>query len=362
MTKLNRILEEKSVIICIGAGGVGKTTISSLLALEAASKGKRTLALTVDPSRRLAKSLGISEGSEFGVILPRRLGNAGYAGSSGLTVRVLDVKNTFDRLIERVADSSETSGRILSNNYYKSVADSLAGAHEYMAMEALLSSYEEGEYDIIIVDTPPSEHLSGFLSAPLRLSSILDSEIFKSFHFIDRMSLGFTRLFTLMSLKFAERIVGIDVIHDMWEFFSDFEAVNEGIKARAAKTYNLLKSDSSSFLIVTNLKERSLQNTFDWHNELTSDGYDVDAVIVNRAAVDKDLSQLKEPDYKDIPGGREFRQKLLRNYDNYRSLISAEKAALERLQSRLTSYAIPDLDTEVITLKDLRGIREYLFD
>lgn len=362
MTKLSRILEEKRVIICIGAGGVGKTTISSLLALEAASKGKRTLALTVDPSRRLAQSLGISEGSEVGSISPRRLSNAGYNGSSGLTVRVLDVKNTFDRLIEKVADSTEISARILANKYYKSVADSLAGAHEYMAMEALFSSYEEGEYDVVIVDTPPSEHLSGFLSAPLRLSSILDSEVFKSFLFIDRMSLGFTKLFTSMSLKFIQRIVGLDVIHDMWEFFSDFEAVNEGIKARAGKTYDLLKSQASSFLIVTNLKERSIQNTLDWHEELTSVGYNVDAVIVNRAAVDKDLSQIKEPDYKDIPGGPELRQKLLRNYDNYKNLISAEKAALEGLQSGFTCYAIPDLDTEVITLKDLHGLRGYLFD
>ncbi len=362
MKKLDRIIEEKKVIICIGAGGVGKTTISSLFALEGVSKGKRTLALTVDPSRRLAQSLGVSPSSAAGKLSKRRLSSAGYKGSGELSIKVLDVKRTFDELIEKVADTAQVSGRILANNYYRSVADSLAGAHEYMAMEALLSSYEEDEYDLIIVDTPPSEHLSGFLSAPLRLSAILDSKGFKSFFLMDKLSFGFTRLFTSMSLKFIQRIVGLDVLHDMWEFFSDFEEVSEGISLRAGKTYDLLKSSDSSFAIITNLKKPSLQNAADWQRDLTTEGYNVDAMIVNRTAIQKHLAGLGDIDRSGLPGGRDLREKLVRNYKNYKNIIDAETTAMKGLESGLPCFAIPDLDTEIISLKDLHGLREYIFE
>lgn len=362
MRKLDSVIEENKIIICIGAGGVGKTTISSLLALEGVIRGKKTLALTVDPSQRLAKSLGISSGSEIGKLSRRRLNSAGYKGSGELTVMVLDVKKTFDGLIKKVADTAQVSERILANNYYRSVADSLAGAHEYMAMEALLSSYEEGGYDLIVVDTPPSEHLSSFLSAPLRLSAILDSKGFKSFFLMDKMSFGFTRLFTSISLKFIQRIVGLDVLHDMWEFFSDFEEVSEGISLRAAKTYELLKSSVSSFVIVTNLKKPSLQNTVEWRRDLTSGGYSVDAVIVNKTAIQRQIAAGGEIEWGGLPGGRALQDKLVRNYKNYKNVIGAETAAMKELESGVPCYAIPDLSTEIITLKDIHGLRGYIFE
>lgn len=362
MRKLNRIIEENKIIICIGAGGVGKTTISSLLALEGVFRGKRTLALTVDPSRRLAQSLGVAAGSETVRLSRRRLNSAGYKGTGELAVKVLDVKKTFDGLIQKVADTAKVSDKILVNNYYRSVADSLAGAHEYMAMEALLSSYEESEYDLIVVDTPPSEHLSGFLSAPLRLSAILDSKGFQSFFLMDKMSFGFTRLFTSMSLKFIQRIVGLDVLHDMWEFFSDFEEVSEGISLRAAKTYELLKSPASSFVIVANLKKPSLQNAMEWQGNLTSEGYKVDAMIVNRTVIQKQIAGAGKIELGGLPGNRELQDKLVRNYNNYKNIIDAETTAMKELESGVPCYAIPDLNTEIITLRDIHGLRGYIFE
>ena len=186
MNKLARLVEDKRIIVCIGPGGVGKTTISSAVALEAASMGKKTLALTVDPSRRLAQSLGLAAGESIGKVSAKRMKDAGYGGKGELTVSILDVKKTFDDLITKVSRSEDAAARILANNYYTSVADSIAGAHEFMAMEALYTSYTEGGYDLIVVDTPPSEHLSDFLSAPLRLSSILDSQGFRSFFMMEK--------------------------------------------------------------------------------------------------------------------------------------------------------------------------------
>lgn len=361
MSGLDNILEEKQVVVCIGSGGVGKTTISSIIALEGAKKGKKTLALTVDPSKRLAQSLGISAASESGKISKRRLQNAGYGGSGELTVRVLDVKKTFDELIRKVAGSSEESERILENDYYKSVADSIAGAHEYMAMETLLSAYEEGDYDLIVVDTPPSEHLSAFLRAPLRMNAILDSAGFKSFFLMDKLSFGFTRVFTSMSLKFIQKIVGVDVLHDMWRFFSDFEAVSEGIKERAERTYDLLGSDDTSFILVTNLKEPTLANTLDLREELHSDGYSAEAIVVNRTVAERYPSAVGNPVRAKLPGGKQLKDKLISNYENYKKVIDAEAGILEELTSDYKCYAVPELSTEVKGLKDLYGLRKYLF-
>jgi anion-transporting ArsA/GET3 family ATPase len=361
LKKLDRLIEEKQVIICIGSGGVGKTTISSAVALEAASKGRNTLALTVDPSRRLAQALGLSRGAGSGKVTRKRMRDAGYDGKGELTVKLLDVKKTFDELIRKVSQSDDAASRILANNYYRSVADSIAGAHEFMAMEALLSSCEEGSYDLIVVDTPPSEHLSGFLSAPQRLTSILDSKGFKSFFMMDRLSFGLTRLFTSASLKFIQKIVGLDVLHDMWEFFSVIESVSEGIKARAVKTYDLLKSPSASFLIVTSLSEPSIENTLMWEKDLGTEHYNVEAIIVNRTKENKDLPGIKLLDVPDFAGSPELREKLMRLYKDYKHESDAEKKALRSLGSQHKCFPVPEINTELMGLRELHGLRAYLF-
>jgi anion-transporting ArsA/GET3 family ATPase len=358
---LDRLVEEKRIVICIGSGGVGKTTISSALALEAASRGKKTLALTVDPSRRLAQSLGLSTGSMTGKVSGRRMKEAGYNGKGELTVRLLDVKKTFDELIIKVSGSEDAASRILANNYYRSVADSIAGAHEFMAMEALYSPYTEGSYGLIVVDTPPSEHLSDLLTAPLRLSSILDSQGFRSFFLMDRMSFGLTRLLTAASLRFIQWIVGIDVIHDMWEFFSEFESVSEGIKERAEKTYGLLKSPDSSFVIVTDLSETSIENTLEWEKDLSSENYSVGAVVVNRTSTDLDLPAIKSiGDLEDTCSPR-LRQKLVRLYKEHKNEADAEKKALKKLGVKYPRIPVPEIDSEVIGLSEIRRLGEYLF-
>lgn len=360
MKKLARIIPDKKVIVSIGPGGVGKTTISSLLALEAASRGRRTLALTMDPSRRLAQSLGVRRDSEFGHVSERRMREAGFSPEAELTVRLLDARKTFDALVTKTAPSEEASRRILSNNYYRSVASSLAGINEYMAGEALLSSVEEGEYDLVILDTPPAEHLSSFLSAPSRLAAILDSSGFKSFVMMDRLSFGFTKLFTSVSLRFIEKIVGLDVLHDMWEFFSGFERVGESMKERALRTEELLKSPEASFVVVTSLSEASVENASSWRTELLSGGYDVGGVVINRVL----FGEKKEVSGKlpeGFPGGKSLKEKLEANYRLYKDIEDAERSALHGIRQKFDCTAIPDAGSDITTLSDLHGLRKYLF-
>ena len=360
MTDLARLIADKKVIVSIGPGGVGKTTISSLLALEAASRGRRTLALTMDPSRRLAQSLGVRPDAELGRVTERRMRKAGFAPEAELDVRLLDSRATFDALVMKTAPSEDAARTILSNNYYRSVASSLAGVHEYMAGEALLTSVEEGEYDLVILDTPPAEHLSGFLSAPSRLAAILDSSGFKSFVMMDRLSFGFTKLFTSVSLKFIEKIVGIDVLHDMWEFFSGFEGVGEGMKARARKTDELLRSPEASFVIVTSLREDSMASAATWRGELRAGGYDVGGVVVNRVLFPEE----RRPAGK-LPKGfsrrKELAQKLESNYGLYLEIADAEHDALDRLRREFDCAPVPDAGSDITALSDLHGLRKYLF-
>ena len=360
MKKLSRLIPDKKVIVSIGPGGVGKTTISSLLALEAASRGRRTLALTMDPSRRLAQALGVRPDAELGRVTERRMREAGFTPKAELDVRLLDSRATFDALVMKTAPSEDAARTILLNNYYRSVASSLAGVHEYMAGEALLTSFEEGEYDLVILDTPPAEHLSGFLSAPSRLAAILDSSGFKSFVMMDRLSFGFTKLFTSVSLKFIEKIVGIDVLHDMWEFFSGFEGVGEGMKARARKTDELLRSPEASFVIVTSLREDSMANAASWRGELRAGGYDVGGVVVNRVLFPEE----RRPAGK-LPKGfsrrKELAQKLESNYGLYSEIAAAEHDALDRLRLEFGCAAVPDAGSDITALSDLCGLRKYLF-
>ncbi|HVY55863.1 MAG TPA: ArsA-related P-loop ATPase [Thermodesulfobacteriota bacterium] len=361
MNQLERLIRDKRIIVCIGPGGVGKTTISSALALESASIGRKTLALTIDPSRRLAQSLGLSPRISGGKVSAKRMMDAGYSGKGELTVRILDVKKTFDDLIAKVSRSEEAASRILANKYYTSVADSLAGAHEFMAMEALYSSYAEGGYDLIVVDTPPSEHISDFLSAPLRLSSILDSQGFRSFFIMDKLSFGLTKLVTSVSLKFVQSIVGLEVIHDMWEFFSEFESVSGDIKTRAEKTFRLLKSPETSFLIVTNLAEAAVGNTLEWEKELASTNHALGAVVVNRTREDWKLPALKPGWDGGLGINPGLRRKLEGLYGDYKRESDAEKKAFKKLGSEFPYIPVPEIDTEVTGLRDIRNLREYLF-
>jgi len=361
LKNLGRLVEDKRIIVCIGPGGVGKTTIASVIALESASRGRKTLALTVDPSRRLAQSLGLSAGASGGKVSRKRMKDAGFSGKGELTVSVLDVKKTFDELITKLSPSEETAARILANSYYTSVADSLAGAHEFMAMEALYSSYTEDGYDLIVVDTPPSEHLSDFLSAPLRLSSILDSQGFRSFFLMDRLSFGLTKLVTSVSLKFVQRIVGLGVIHDMWEFFSEFESVSEDMKTRAAGTYGLLKSPQASFLIVTNLSEAAIENTLAWERDLVSTGHAVGAVVVNRTSRNRGLPALKGSPEPGFIGGPRLSEKIERLYKDYKRVADAEKKAFRKLGLKFPCIPVPEIDTEAAGLRGLHDLREYLF-
>jgi anion-transporting ArsA/GET3 family ATPase len=180
--ELREIVDRHRVLVCLGSGGVGKTTTSAAIALRAALQGRRTLCLTIDPAKRLANSLGLSElRGEEQLIDPGSLESQGLRMRGSLSAMMLDMKHTFDELVARYAASPAQRQRILSNRIYQYVSTSLAGTQEYMAMEKLHAMRGDPRFDFIVLDTPPTTNALDFLEAPQKLVGAIDSPVMRWF-------------------------------------------------------------------------------------------------------------------------------------------------------------------------------------
>jgi len=240
-----RALLEPRVTVCVGCGGVGKTTVAAAFALEAARCGRNVLVLTIDPARRLADALGVEELGNVPQMLPREiLAQLGVPKTGCLSAMMLDMKRTFDDLVERFAEDAATRDRILRNPIYQHVSDALAGSVEYSAMEKVYELSEGGGFDLVVVDTPPAQHALDFLDAPRRLLEFLDSRLVQMLiHPAFAAGRFGVRLFqrgTQRMLHLIERISGVGFLEDISEFLLAFEGMAEGFRERAARVRALL--------------------------------------------------------------------------------------------------------------------------
>jgi anion-transporting ArsA/GET3 family ATPase len=275
------------IAVCVGSGGVGKTTVAAALALEAARRGRRALVLTIDPARRLADALGVSALGNQPEALPRgALAALGVPPRGELSALMLDMKRTFDDLVERFADSPETRTRILQNPIYQHVSEALAGSIEYSAMEKVYELYAQRAYDLIVVDTPPSQHALDFLEAPQRLVEFLDSRIV---HMLIHPAFAAGRLgFRLFQrgarrvLQVLERVSGIGFLEDVSEFLLAFEGMSEGFRQRASGVRALLLGPETAFVLVAGAARDSVQQAFELRQRLAGFGTSLTGVLVNR--------------------------------------------------------------------------------
>ncbi|QBI21955.1 ArsA family ATPase [Egibacter rhizosphaerae] len=274
---LDEVIAGSHVIVCTGSGGVGKTTTAAAIAVAAARKGRRTIVLTIDPARRLAQSLGLSSLDNW----PRPV-----EAVDGLDAMMLDMKRTFDEVIERHADSAEHVRNITRNRFYQQLSSSLAGTQEYMAMEKLYDLHREGTYDCIVIDTPPTRNALDFLDAPRRLTDFLEGRFLRMF-----LSPGVTAgrwagkavgFGTGMFMRAASRITGSGVLEDLGEFFQSFEGMYEGFKQRANDVYHLLQSSESGFVVVSTAEDHTLREARYFLQRLARDGMPTAGLVVNR--------------------------------------------------------------------------------
>ncbi|MGD7788868.1 ArsA family ATPase [Propionibacteriaceae bacterium Y1700] len=269
------------IIICCGSGGVGKTTMSAALAVRAAELGRRTVVLTIDPARRLAQSLGITDLDNT----PQRVTGIDESRGGSLDAMMLDMKRTFDDVVLAHA-SGDKAQQILENPFYEALSTSFSGTQEYMAMEKLGQLHREavadGRWDLIVVDTPPARSALDFLDAPEHLSRLLDGRFLKLLLAPTRgplrlMSAGFSVVLSTMN-----KVLGSQVLTDVQTFASAFEALFGGFRQRAEQTLTHLQGEHTTFLVVSTAERESLREASYFVDRLTEERMPLAGMIVNR--------------------------------------------------------------------------------
>ena len=271
-------LRTSRILVCCGSGGVGKTTTAAALALRGAELGRRTVVLTIDPARRLAQSLGLSELDNT----PRPV--AGLAEGS-LDAMMLDMKRTFDQLVIDHAEPGKADA-ILANPFYQALSSSFAGTQEYMAMEKLAQLVATDAYDLVVVDTPPTRSALDFLDAPQRLTTFLDGRMVRILLapakaggkvYLRAVTTGLSVFTNVLT-----RIIGADVLRDLSQFVASLETMFGGFRERAQKTYDLLKAPGTAFVVVAAPERDALREAAYFVERLAAERMPLAGLVVNR--------------------------------------------------------------------------------
>lgn len=269
------LLEKSQVIICCGTGGVGKTTTSAATALAAAQAGRRACVVTIDPAKRLADALGIGELSNTPTTI-----DGPWPGT--LAALMLDTESTFDEVVRRHAHDDDQAERILGNRFYRNVSGTLSGTQDYMAVEKLSELYSSGDWDLVIVDTPPTRDALAFLEAPKLLTRLLDNPIYRMVTASNRGLLGVANRAAQGVLRQLARVVGATVVDEAVAFFQAFQGMEDGFKERAQATLALLGDDRTSFVLVASPRGDTLGEARYFLDRIRAADLDASGVVVNR--------------------------------------------------------------------------------
>jgi anion-transporting ArsA/GET3 family ATPase len=379
-TAIDDLVLRRRVVICCGTGGVGKTTTAAVLALEGARRGRNACVVTIDPARRLADALGLehltNDPSEIDTALWSKDPD-GIVPGGRLSAMMLDTKSTFDLLVTRNASSPEQAKRILDNAFYRNVSGALGGTQEYMAMEKLHELYDDRDFDLIVVDTPPTRHALDFLDAPKRLTRLLDNRIFRLLMMPTRAYLRVASVAVQTFLRTVARVVGSEVIEDVVAFFRAFEGMEEGFRERAQVVGDLLVDPTTAFVLVSSPRRDAMEEATFFAERLAQAGQSVEALIVNRvhpAFGDETPSGLRAAAaslraHGDGDGAAEPAARLAALYDNladFREIALLEREHVETMRERVgreTALAcVPYLAHDVHDFATLHEVGRLLFD
>ncbi|MDR6863539.1 anion-transporting ArsA/GET3 family ATPase [Phycicoccus sp. 3266] len=273
------------IVVCCGAGGVGKTTTAAALGLWAAEQGRRVVVLTIDPARRLAQSLGLTELDNT----PRPVSGVDTSMGGSLDAMMLDMKRTFDEVVEQHA-TPEKAAQILANPFYQAVSSSFAGTQEYMAMEKLgqlrAQADRDGRWDLVIVDTPPSRSALDFLDAPKRLGSFLDGRFIRLISTPAKASgRAGLKVFSMgvgMVTSTMSKLLGGQLLQDVQTFVAALDTMFGGFRERADQTYALLKRPETAFVVVAAPERDALREASFFAGRLDEEGMPLAGLVVNR--------------------------------------------------------------------------------
>ncbi|GAT67955.1 ArsA family ATPase [Planomonospora sp. ID91781] len=359
---LDAIIDDRNtrIIVCCGSGGVGKTTTAAALGLRAAERGRSAVVLTVDPARRLAQSMGLTELDNT----PRPV--AGVTGEGELHAMMLDMKRTFDEIIEAHADP-ERARQILTNPFYQSLSSSFSGTQEYMAMEKLGQLRRSGDWDLIIVDTPPSRSALDFLDAPERLGRFLDGRLIRLL--TAPAKVGGRSAFKLFNAGFGfvagtlTKLLGAQVLKDLQTFVSALDAVFGGFRARADQTYRLLQAPGTAFVVVAAPERDAMREASYFVERLAEERMPLAGLVVNRvhrspvSGLSAARSSAAAEDLE-ARGEHELTSAVLRLHADRMQLAAREHREQEHFVSAHPTVPIVQVAAMPTDVHDLEGLRE----
>ncbi|MBU8550996.1 ArsA family ATPase [Streptomyces sp. WAC04189] len=269
------------IVVCCGSGGVGKTTTAAALGLRAAERGRKVVVLTIDPARRLAQSMGIDSLDNT----PRRVKGVDDSAGGELHAMMLDMKRTFDEIVEAHADPDRAAA-ILGNPFYQSLSAGFAGTQEYMAMEKLGQLRARDDWDLIVVDTPPSRSALDFLDAPKRLGSFLDGKLIRVLlapaKVGGRAGMKFLNVGMSMMTGVLGKVLGGQFLKDVQTFVAAMDSMFGGFRTRADATYKLLQAPGTAFLVVAAPERDALREAAYFVERLAAEDMPLAGLVLNR--------------------------------------------------------------------------------
>jgi anion-transporting ArsA/GET3 family ATPase len=347
---LSNLVTDRRVLVCAGPGGVGKTTVSAAMALHAARSGRRACVITVDPARRLADALGVA-----GLSNQPTLVEGDFTGS--LHAMMLDSKSTFDDLVTRYARSAAQAEAIKRNRIYRDLTGMLSGTQEYMAMEKLYELTESEQFDLVVVDTPPTRNALDLLDAPRRLTRFLDNRLFRALLAPTRASLRVVSLATKALLRTISRVAGAEIVQDAVDFFQAFEGMEEGFSSRAAAVRELLGDPATAYVLVTTARPDSVAEVAYFAAKLAETGTEASALVINRVHPTFAPVHVSADDLGALGP-------LLANHQRLVDIATLEDHALHAVVEQLPSCPVarvPLLASDVHDLASLGALADLLF-
>jgi anion-transporting ArsA/GET3 family ATPase len=366
------VIEERvagrQVLVCVGAGGVGKTTVSAALALGLAAQGQRVVVVTIDPARRLADALGLDElGNEPRLVEPGGFGGHGLVVAGGLWAMMLDPKHTFDDLIEQLAPDERSRDEILANRIYQQLSSAVAGSQEFTAIAKLYELHASGRFDVLVLDTPPSRNALDFLDAPDRLLGFLEGKALRALLAPTGLAARVVGRGTGLLFGVLQRLTGVDLLADLSVFFRALGGLLDGFRQRAAAVKALLADPATTFLIVTSPRREPVDEAVFFAGRLADAGMTLGGVIVNRVTPSAGLDD--EPAVVEaLLGdqlGDELAHKVAAAYADARALAHREAGLIERLRRETGDpdpLLLAQIGGDVHDVDGLVRVRDGLFD
>ncbi|HYN30044.1 MAG TPA: ArsA family ATPase [Dermatophilaceae bacterium] len=372
---VDALLADRSIgiIVCCGAGGVGKTTTAAALGVRAAEAGRRVVVLTIDPARRLAQSMGLHELDNT----PRPVSGVDVSSGGSLDAMMLDMKRTFDEVVESHA-TPEKAAQILANPFYQAVSSSFAGTQEYMAMEKLgqlhAQALREDTWDLVVVDTPPSRSALDFLDAPKRLGSFLDGRFIRLLTGPARVGgRAYLKVFTgtvSLAVNTMGRVLGGQLLTDVQTFVAALDTMFGGFRERADVTYALLKQPATAFVVVAAPERDALREATYFVDRLAAERMPLAGLVVNRlqsvaaAGLTGSRAAAAAEVLEDASAGAgagaedDLAVSLLRLHVDVTATASRQRAHTARFLAAHPSVPVVEVPAAATDIHDLDGLRE----